>query len=242
VAAAHWALENLRSETFILDDGFQHLRIARDLNIVTIDASDAWGGRRLLPRGRLREPLSGLSRADVIVISRSDLAPDLKGLRAEALRLSGGRARVFTSRLRTSRVRPLILASSDDAFADKNSSDNNSTASKVSAFDVNSAPQPLAAFCALGNPSNFFEHLRRDAYVVNYTRAFPDHHVYTQSDLDALAREAAGCGARALVTTAKDGVKLRSLKFSLPCLVCEVEIEFDGKDKLLDLVRAAVRR
>src|SRR5215211_4895060 len=70
VAAARWAREELGAEVFVLDDGFQHLRIARDLDIVTLDATAPWGGGHLLPRGRLREPVSGLARADCAAHAR----------------------------------------------------------------------------------------------------------------------------------------------------------------------------
>lgn len=233
VAAARWALEKDKSEIFILDDGFQHLRLARDLDIVTIDGSDPFGGRKLLPRGRLREPLSGLKRSGAFVISRADLAPDLEELRAEATRLGDG-APVFTSRLRTRRVRPLVSALDERGAASIHPIHQDD--------DEDFKRQPVAAFCALGNPANFFEHLRRDGYVVAHTRVFGDHHKYTQTDVDMLAREAMSNGARALVTTAKDAVKLRSLRFSLPCLVLEVELEVADEEKLLALVRAAARR
>ena len=101
VGAALWARENLRADVFVLDDGFQHLRIARDLDIVAVDASEPWGGGHMLPRGRLREPRAGLARADCVVITRAEMAEDLEGLRAEVLRLTGGRAAVVASRVRT---------------------------------------------------------------------------------------------------------------------------------------------
>ena len=82
-AAGQWAISELGSEVFILDDGFQHLRLARDLNVATIDATDPWGGGRLLPRGRLREPRAGLARADCIVITRADQADDFDSLKRE---------------------------------------------------------------------------------------------------------------------------------------------------------------
>ena len=71
VAAARWAREHLGADAFVLDDGFQHLRIARDLDIVTLDATAPWGGGHLLPRGRLREPPGSLARADCVVITRA---------------------------------------------------------------------------------------------------------------------------------------------------------------------------
>src|SRR5215213_1155286 len=78
VAAARWAREHLGAQAFVLDDGFQHMRIARDLDVVTLDATAPWGGGHLLPWGRLREPVTALARADCVVITRSDLSPDLE--------------------------------------------------------------------------------------------------------------------------------------------------------------------
>lgn len=222
VAASRWALENLGSDAFILDDGFQHLRIARDLDIVMLDAANPFGGGHLLPRGRLREPLTQLTRAGLIVITRADLATDLDELRAEARRLSKGRAVVLTSRLRTLRLRPLDTSTSRDAL------------------EPNLQTTTFAAFCAVGNPQTFFTHLRRDGYVAGYTRAFADHYSYTQADADALSRDAAARGAQALLTTAKDAVKLGSLSFGLPCYVVDVGLLFDDEERLLDIVRRAI--
>jgi tetraacyldisaccharide 4'-kinase len=219
--AARWAINNLNSDVFILDDGFQHLRIARDLDIVTVDAMNPWGGGHLLPRGALREPLAGLRRADCLVITRADQSKlDLDFLRAEASRLSGGRP-VFLSRTKLSRVRLL--------FSTKAAQDQ----------DINAITQPIAAFCAIGNPLAFFKQLGDGGIELAHTRAFPDHHVYTQREIDRLSAEARSRGAQALVTTAKDAVKLRSLSFTIPCYVLEIEIVFDEQDGLLDLLRKA---
>ncbi|MBV9927105.1 MAG: tetraacyldisaccharide 4'-kinase [Acidobacteria bacterium] len=219
VAAARWALEELGTEVFVLDDGFQHLRIARDLDIVTVDATAPWGGGHMLPRGRLREPASGLARAGCVVITRAELAEDLEGLRAEVARLSGGRAAVFASRVRTLGLKSLSEAD-------------------VKLESVRAGA--VGVFCAVGNPAALFEHLRRGGFEVCYTRAFRDHHAYAQADADAVSREASARGARALLTTAKDAVKLRGLDFALPCYVVEAGLEFDDEERLLGLLRAAV--
>jgi tetraacyldisaccharide 4'-kinase len=218
VEAARWAMKNLNSEVFILDDGFQHLRIARDLDIVTVDAMNPWGGKHLLPRGTLREPLAGLKRADCLVITRADQSTDMDALRAEASRLSGGRP-IFLSSTKLSRVRPLIQTTTQQDHS------------------INTLAQPFAAFCAIGNPQAFFKQLDDGGVRPAYTRAFADHHVYTQSEIDALSGEARARGAQALLTTAKDAVKLQSINFSLPCYVLEVEIVFDEEAGLLDLIR-----
>jgi tetraacyldisaccharide 4'-kinase len=224
VAAARWAAQNLQSDLFILDDGFQHLRIKRDLDLVTVDAMNPFGGGKLLPRGRLREPLSTLACADGVVITRADMIADSDGLRARLQSLSKGQP-VMLSRVRTSRVRmlPTIQASNKLTSA-------------------NSLPQTLAAFCAIGNSQAFFAHLTRDGHSLIYTRSFRDHHIYTQADADMLAREAQACGALALVTTAKDAVKLNSLSFQIPCYVAEIEIEFEDESRLTNLLQQAIHR
>jgi tetraacyldisaccharide 4'-kinase len=218
LAAARWARENLGSEVFVLDDGFQHLRVRRALDIVTVDATNPFGGGRLLPQGRLREPPTSLERADLIIITRSEQAADINTLKRELERWSG-RPNVLISRTRTGAVRPLALQPY-------------SPSSPPSSYRV-------AAFCALGNPQAFFRHLERSRFDLTYTRAFTDHHYYTQGDIDRVAREAREQGAEALLTTAKDAVKLRSLRFDLPCFIVEIEFEFENEATLREMLRQA---
>ena len=80
-AAGIWAGENWGITAFVLDDGFQHLRLKRDLDIVCIDATNPFGNERLLPAGILREPLTALQRADCIVLTRTDLVEEVKSLK-----------------------------------------------------------------------------------------------------------------------------------------------------------------
>ena len=103
ISAARDAIEVFGTECFVLDDGFQHLRLARDLNIVTIDATNPWGGGQLLPYGRLREPLSGLRRADCVVLTRCDQADDLEPLRKQIRDLIGENP-VFESTMKPRRA------------------------------------------------------------------------------------------------------------------------------------------
>jgi tetraacyldisaccharide 4'-kinase len=243
VAAARWALENLGADVFVLDDGFQHLRIARGLDIVTVDASAPWGGGHLLPRGRLREPREGLARADCVVITRSDMAEDLGALRAEVLRLSRDKAAVVTSRVRTLGLSPLDSTAGVSKVALEGEGGKallESDSGKALLEGV--ASQPVGAFCAIGNPRAFFAQLRRDGFDLRHERAFADHHAFTQAELGEVVRAAGREGARALLTTAKDAVKLRTLALSIPSYVVETGLEFDDEGKLLGLVREAVRR
>jgi len=211
VAAGNEAIRQFDTDCFVLDDGFQHLRLARNLNIVTIDATHPWGGGHLLPYGRLREPVSGLSRADIVVITRTDQASNVDALRAEIRDLTN--ARIFESRMRATRVVPL----------------NNSP---------ESVTPPVAAFCAVGNPRSFFKQLTHEVVL---EKAYPDHHRYSQTDIDLLIKNATAAGAKSLVTTAKDAVKLRSLSFSLPCYVLEIEPQIENEHELIGLIRSVLR-
>ena len=219
VAAGEWAIKNLGSEVFVLDDGFQHLRLARDLDIVTIDATNPWGGGRLLPYGRLREPRTGLSRADCVVITRSEQVEDLASLKDAVRRLTGA-IPVFSSRMVTSGIRRL-----DDHTVDQE----------------NLLAQPVAAFCGVGNPKSFFNHLRREGYTLAFKRAFADHHSYNQSELNTLVKEAKAQRVERLITTAKDAIKLSTLELELPCHVLDIQIAIDD-DHLVEMIRNACRK
>lgn len=211
VAAGNEAIRQFETDCFVLDDGFQHLRLERDLNIVTIDATNPWSGGHLLPFGHLREPLTGLSRADCIVITRCDQVDNIDSLRSEIGQLTD--AVVFESRMRTTRVTPL----------------NNSSGTIT---------PPVAAFCAIGNPRGFFNQI---GYERVLEKAFPDHHRYSQSDVDSLIKNAQHAGAKSLITTAKDAVKLRSLSFSLPCYVLEIEPRIENTDQFIELIKSVLR-
>jgi tetraacyldisaccharide 4'-kinase len=207
IAAGQEAINDFGTDCFVLDDGFQHLRIARDLNIVTIDATNPWGGGSLLPYGRLRETPEGLSRADCVVLTRCDQVRSVEALRTEIVGLSGG-CPIFESHMRAVRLSAL-----------KNGS------------EAITPPARVAAFCAVGNPASFFESLRRMGYELAVERSFTDHHVYSQDEIDSLVKAASDAGASALITTAKDAVKLRSMSFSIPCYVLEIEIAIENADE-----------
>ena len=212
IAAGQEAINDFGTDCFVLDDGFQHLRLARDLNIVTIDATNPWGGGSLLPHGRLRETPEGLSRADCVVLTRCDQVDSVDSLRDEVLRLTGKRP-IFESQMRAVRLSPL-----------KNGVENITP------------PAQVAAFCAVGNPASFFESLRRMGYELAVEKSFVDHHAFSQPEIDSLVKTASDAGASALIATAKDAVKLRSLSFSMPCYVLEIEIAIENADEFTRLV------
>jgi tetraacyldisaccharide 4'-kinase len=217
VAAGQWSIASLGAQAFVLDDGFQHLRLARDFDIVAIDATNPWGDGGLLPHGRLREEVTGLSRADCIVITRSEQVQSLNYLQDSIRKLS--LAPIFTSRMVTSALRTI----------------QGDTLGKNVLGGAS-----VGAFCAIGNPASFFNHLQREDCRLSFTQAFPDHHVYKQAEINTVVDRAKAAGATALVTTAKDAVKLGAINIDLPCYKLEIEISVDQNEKLIELIRNSV--
>jgi tetraacyldisaccharide 4'-kinase len=189
VALATTAVEELESEILVLDDGFQHRRLARDLDLVLIDATNPWGHGYLLPRGLLREPRGSLRRAGLVMLTRCDqVQPEQLGqLRTEVARVAPGLPVVET----THRPVELVNGSATAALQELQS-------------------RPVAAFCGLGNPEAFRRTLIDLGASVRTFRTFPDHHAYTRADVDDLRRWAGQQPSECLLaTTQKDLVKLR---------------------------------
>jgi len=221
VGAARWAIENLQSNVFILDDAFQHQQIRRDLNILTVDATNPWGNRKLLPAGILREPIRELTRADCVVITRADESPLIDQLRA-TIRQVSSESPVFTSQMKPFAARPLRGA--------------NHTCEPLATDGLQ-----VAAFCGIGNPASFFSLLARQGHALCYTRAFADHYNYRQSDIDRFVKDAIAHGAKSVITTAKDAVKVDSVHFDIPCYVIDIAIEIDNVSAFLKFVTDAVK-
>lgn len=220
VAAARWAIENFKSETFVLDDGFQHQRIARDLNIVTIDATNPWGNGLLLPAGILREPRTALLRADCVVVTRADDIEEFERLKAEIQALVPD-AVILRSRMTVRGLHPV-----------------NELATLTSVDALKSFR--AAAFCGIGNPGSFFLLLKNNGLDLRFKRALRDHFSYRQADIDRLTKAALARNAQIFLTTAKDAVKLRSLNARLPCYAVEIQMEIDQPEILRELIFKAI--
>lgn len=219
VAAAEWAKRKFGITRFILDDGFQHRRARRDLDIVCVDATSPFGGSKMLPAGRLREPIENLKRADAIVITRADLAENLSDLRSEISNLRSD-IPIFEVKNRIARLVSI------DRFLDEKGLANREPS--VSEFDTAKfAGQKAMAFCALGNPESFYRLLRRSGFNLAETRSFRDHHKYSQIEISTIEGSAALSGSQFLVTTAKDAVKLSDIKFEIPCYVVEIDMDIN---------------
>ena len=216
VGAAEWAKRKFGVTAFVLDDGFQHRMVRRDVDVVCIDATDPFGRRKLLPAGRLRESAENLSRADVVVITRVEQAEDISDLISQISEIAPD-STVIECRTRLAGAR--LLTAETQRRRDKKT--------KLELSGPSLPTEHLFAFCGLGNPESFFALLRQSRMDVAESRAFRDHHQYAQRDVDDLERSAREAGTEALITTAKDAVKLADLRFSLPCYVAEIEVEMD---------------
>jgi tetraacyldisaccharide 4'-kinase len=205
------------ADVLVLDDGFQHHRLARDLDIVLIDATRPFGYGFCLPRGLLREPVSALADADCIVITRSDEGggADLDKLLSRLTGL-GPHAQVYQAV-----HRPAALLGPRDERRPPDSL----------------AGAKVAAFCGIGNPGSFFATLTRLGADVVWRRALADHVAYAPAELARLSHALSSTGAEFAVTTEKDFVKLRhaDLGIELRCLTVEMVIA-DDADPLEELI------
>lgn len=220
ISAAKWAREKFNITAFILDDAFQHQRAKRDLNIVCIDATNPFGNRKTLPFGILREPLENLKRADAIVITRANLVgnEEINTLKSEIEHYTD--CPIFTAMNKVSNITGL----------------ENFENGQSQILNLKPQIQKSLSFCALGNPNNFFEQLRREDFNLAATETFPDHHFYTPKDVEKIEKSARRSGAEILLTTAKDAVKLQDLKFTLPCYVIESEMIFEDTENFRRLL------
>lgn len=217
VSAGEWARRKFGVTAFVLDDGFQHRKVRRDLDIVCVDATQPLFDAKLLPAGRLREPVGSLERADAIVITRSDQVPEIDELKSRLATITT-QPKVFVSQTTIKQIRSL---------------------ESTSVFDVS---QHALAFCGLGNPEAFFSQLRTHGVMLAGERAFRDHHTYSQNDITEIERLAKGLNAVSLITTAKDAVKLRDLKFEIPCYVAEIETNIDDEADFREMILSKVSR
>jgi tetraacyldisaccharide 4'-kinase len=181
----------------LLDDGFQHRQLARDVDILLLDSRD-WRDW-LLPAGNLREPLEAARRADVIAIPANE--PELE----VALQMWGWE-------------KPIWLISRP--------------------MDIPEVPGPVAAFCGIARPEQFFAGLEEAGVEIAARFAFPDHFTYTRHALDEMLANAQAAGAKALITTEKDLVRLKKMTSlfseSMPLATARLRIKIDNHAEAID--------
>lgn len=222
------------TSVFILDDGFQHRRIHRDLNLVLISATQPWGNAaggsgHVLPGGLLREPVSALSRADAVLITRSDMAeePQLQDILARVTSMNT-HAPVWRAVHQPVGFRSVQIASSH-------------------ACDIpltQAQGMRAGVIAAVGEPQSLIRQLKSLGMVVSETCLFADHHAYTAQDAQRIAAASAGCDV--WVTTEKDWVKLRELKLNWPVPIWRLDVAMQlneaGKEGLERLLAEKIRR
>ncbi len=190
------------ADCLLLDDGFQHLAIERDLDIVLFDATYQAGNSRLLPGGPLREPISALARADCFVVTGT----------TEKNRT---RAEKFAALLRQKFSSTPVFLADRSALIFEDLQQQSLAAEKLG---------PCFAFCGIAVPQRFAQSLEESSINLCGFTSFTDHAQYTQSQLEKIEKEAGKYGAQALVTTEKDAVKIRSLSLSLPLYIAKFDL------------------
>lgn len=211
--SGRWAERELNPDVLILDDGYQHLGLARDLNILLIDATDPFGGFEMAPFGRLREPLYAIKRADAVIITRADRPFDQARTNAILKHL-------------LSRPAPIMYVFSSITGLRHLSSGESYETSEFAGWNV-------AVLSAIGNPQAFADDVLQAGINIVSENFFRDHHVFTQQDFDRVLQAARDSGADAIVTTEKDAVRLEGVELGdFPSYAAKLQIESEDDVKL----------
>ena len=197
------------SDVLLLDDGFQHRQISRDLNLITIDATDPFGCNRIFPRGLLREPLWGLKRADALVLTRTDQVSikTRNEIQEQCFQFVGSHDKPWIE----TEHRPSNLRLVDG------------TTQPLKTLQ----DKRILSLSAIGNPAAFHRTLTTLGHEPVATLTFPDHHTYTTDDIHRISEETESVGAEIIVTTLKDLVKLPLASVrDRPLCALEIGIQF----------------
>jgi tetraacyldisaccharide 4'-kinase len=222
--AGLWAEREIKPDVLILDDGFQHLALERDLNILLLDATDPFGGFEMSPFGRLREPLFALRRADAVIITRADHPLDQAQTLAIIRYFCGEKVPVMYVYSTISHLRHLA---SNEIYEAK----------EFAGWNV-------SVLSGIGNPRAFSRDILQTGMGIVSEHFFADHHAFTEQevrDVMAAAREA---GADAIVTTEKDAVRLEGFSLGdIPVYAARLMIQSEDEVRLKSLLlRAMIRR
>ncbi len=219
VKGAAQAIGKFSANVLVMDDGFQHRRLSRDLDIITIDATCPFGYGRIIPAGLLREPLNSLKRADAIVITRCS-------------QVSETQLNLIEDKLRNIKHNILIARSIHQPVYIK-TIDNRQI--KLEEFKN----RKVFAFCGIGNPDSFINSLKNMGYEITGSKIFNDHYNYTENTLSDIQKQAQNLGSEVILTTQKDWTKIRLLEAAkdLPLAYLAIEIKFlKGEDELRCLI------
>lgn len=225
VATAQSYLKEGQCDVFILDDAFQHRKIKRQLDIVAIDTLQLFGNECVIPRGILREPLTGLQRADLFVLTRSDLS---------ARKTAAAVDRCDTLFPKQPLITSVHQAQNLVELGSKEKQDLSSVSGKT-----------VIAFSGLGNPAGFQGTLKQLGVEVAEHIAYEDHYAYQAVDLHVIKEKAALHKTQTVLTTMKDAVKIEPYLKEVPelhILYVDVEIEIvDGQEEFFNRIRSVLR-
>jgi tetraacyldisaccharide 4'-kinase len=229
VAGAAEAIDRFGAEVLIMDDGFQHRRLARDLDIVAIDATQPFGYGKILPAGLLREPVTSLKRAGAVVLTRCDQVAD-----ADLDRLE--------DQVRSVNSKAIIARSAHVPLCAKSADGQKTGIEQLKG-------KRIFAFCGIGNPDAFFSTVRILGAELVGSRVYDDHHHYTDACLGEIRGQANDLEADLILTTQKDWTKLAS-EFrsqisdsgsSAPFACLAIEIRFlAGETELKSLIESTL--
>lgn len=218
IANSKRAFYDFGADTAILDDGFQHWRIARDIDIVLLDATNPFGNYRLIPRGILREPAAALKRADIIILTKTDSKSARRDEAYKVLNSLGKGSSVLEAVYRPAALR--------------NISDGHDEGLKA----INK--KRVCIVSSIGNPLYFKEKISKLGAIIELEFQFMDHYNYKQEDFDKIGSECRLLGAEYIVTTKKDAVKIKRLSLAsavnTPILVLDVEFEITKNKNILN--------
>ncbi len=223
-AAGRWLEARAPISVFILDDGYQHLRLARDLNLVLIDATEPLAASRMVPFGKLREPLTGLRRADACVVTRSDQPLDRGSLESAIRSFARADAPIFYA---YHEITGLIRLSDGEVVEP--------------AFFARKA---VAAVSGIARPDRFNADLELLGMKIALRRDFDDHHRYTSEDFLEIAERAQAARAEAIITTEKDAANLSGeivRSSATPVFAARIEFRCEREGALKDLARRAIQ-
>lgn len=209
------AIQQMGAELVLLDDGLQYWQLHRDLDIVLVDARSPFGNGRVMPAGMLREPAGGLRRAGAVVISHANEVgvKERERLRGTVRRLAPG-AEIFEAWYSPVRV----------AFPD----------GRQEPADALRGMRVMA-FCGIGSPASFSATLKDAGADVVAEWFLPDHHPFSQQELDRAEKIAEDAGAEWIVSTSKDAVRLSGLRMPERLRVLKAEMVIDGFERLTAL-------
>ncbi len=215
--AGRWVEQRYAPDLIILDDGFQHLALERDLDLLIIDALDPFGGQQPLPLGRLREPLSEMRRASAIVITHADRPFNQEELTTSIEALAGDKPVFYAYREITGLLNPR---------------------SEETVLPQRLERRRVAVFCAIGQPMRFVEDVSHFGARVVVQRAFPDHHFFSPSDLHRIYAQARRAGAEWILTTEKDWMRLRSrdLPTDPPLWIVQSELRLVDEARFMSFI------